>query len=213
MPHMTKHFVSDRDKPIGIEVRGGFPSGGINKLHALTSVRGDASRLWHFRFGHVDADAFRRTFTQQMVDGLPDVKPPKGRCIPCIRRKQHREVFPETASRRATVPLELVHIDLCGPMSIDSLDGSKYFMLIVDDYSRYMWVYFLTHKSETLFNVHLREITCTERVRTQVEGSQIRSWLRVHFELFCGLLLRLRHSSRVGECWYSVGEWSGGTDE
>ena len=77
MLHMTKHFVSDRDKPIGIEVRGGFPSGGINKLHALTSVRGDASRLWHFRFGHVDADAFRRTFTQQMVNGLPDVKPPK----------------------------------------------------------------------------------------------------------------------------------------
>ena len=86
-----------------------------------------------------------------MVDGLPDVKPSEGRCIPCIIRKQHREVFPETvASRRATVLLELVHTDLCGPMSMDSLGGSKFFMLIVDDYSRYMWVYFLTHKSETL---------------------------------------------------------------
>ena len=59
-----EHFVSDRDKPIGIEVRGGFPSGGIDKLHALASVTGDASRLWHFRFGHFDADAFRRACTQ-----------------------------------------------------------------------------------------------------------------------------------------------------
>ena len=86
-----------------------------------------------------------------MAECLPDVKPREGRCIPCIRRQQHREVFPETvASRRATVPLELVHTDLCGPMSMDSLGGSKFLMLIVDDYSRYMWVYFLTHKSETL---------------------------------------------------------------
>ena len=131
-------------------MRGGFASCGIYKLHALASVTGDASRLWHFRFGHIYAYAFRRAFTQQMVDGLPDVKPLEGRCIPCIRGKQHREVFPKTASRRATLPLELVHTDLCGPMSEDSLGGSKYFMLIVDDYSRFMWVYFLTRKSETL---------------------------------------------------------------
>ncbi|MCO5592506.1 hypothetical protein L7F22_046509 [Adiantum nelumboides] len=41
-------------------------------------------------------------------------------------------------------------MDLCGPMSVDSLGGSKYFMLIVDDYSRFTWVYFLTHKSEAI---------------------------------------------------------------
>ena len=43
-----------------------------------------------------------------------------------------------------------MHIDLCGPMSEDSLGGSKHFLLIVDDFSRFMWVYFLTRKSETL---------------------------------------------------------------
>ena len=145
-----EHFVSIMDKETGEEVRGGFPSGGIYKLHALASVTGNASELWHFRFGHLHADAFRRAFTQQMVVGLPDVKPPSGRCIPCIRGKQHREAFPKTASRRATVPLELVHTDLCGPMAKDSLGGSKYFMLLVDDCSRFMWVYFLARKSEAL---------------------------------------------------------------
>ena len=70
-----EHFVSIRDKWTGVEVRGGFTSGGIYKLHALASVTGDASRLWHFRLSHIHA--FRRAFTQQMVDGLPDVKPPE----------------------------------------------------------------------------------------------------------------------------------------
>ncbi|MCO5593844.1 hypothetical protein L7F22_047862 [Adiantum nelumboides] len=142
--------VSIRDKETGQEVRGGFSSGGLYKIHALSAITGDVGVLWHYRYGHLHADAFRRAFTQQLVDGMPDVRHLDGRCVPCIRRKQHREAFQKKASRRATQALELVHTDLCGPMFVDSLGGSKYFMLIVDDYSRFTWVYFLTHKSEAL---------------------------------------------------------------
>ena len=84
-----------------------------------------------------------------MVVGIPDVKLPKGQCIPCIKKKHHREAFLKKACRQATTLLELVHIDLYGPMSKASLGGSKYFMLIVDDFSRFMWVYFLSSKSDT----------------------------------------------------------------
>ncbi|MCO5560599.1 hypothetical protein L7F22_014215 [Adiantum nelumboides] len=142
--------VSIRDKETGQEVRGGFSSGGLYKIHALSAITGDVGVLWHYRYGHLHADAFQRAFTQQLVDGMPDVRHPDGRCVPCIRGKQHREAFPKKASRRAAQALELVHTDLCGPMSVDSLGGSKYFMLIVDDYSRFTWVYFLTHKSEAI---------------------------------------------------------------
>lgn len=45
--------------------------------------------------------------------------------------------------------MELVHTDLCGPMRAESLAGSRYFLLFVDDYSRMNWVYFLRYKSET----------------------------------------------------------------
>ena len=83
-----------------------------------------------------------------MVVGLPNVKPPKGQCIPCI--KEHREAFSKKASRRATSLLELVHIGLCGLISEASLGGSKYFMLIVDDFSRSIWVYFLSSNSNSL---------------------------------------------------------------
>ena len=46
-------------------------------------------------------------------------------------------------------PLELLHMDLFGPPSFDSLGGRKYCLVIVDDYSRYTWVYFFKRKSET----------------------------------------------------------------
>ena len=46
-------------------------------------------------------------------------------------------------------PLELLHLDLFGPPSFDSLGGRKYCLVIVDDYSRYTWVYFFKRKSET----------------------------------------------------------------
>ena len=46
--------------------------------------------------------------------------------------------------------LELVHSDICGPMSITSLNNNMYFILFIDDYSRMTWVYFLKNKSQAL---------------------------------------------------------------
>ena len=51
---------------------------------------------------------------------------------------------------RTTKVLELVHTDLCGPMEVESMGGSNYFMLFIDDYSRMTWVFFLSYKSEAL---------------------------------------------------------------
>ena len=56
-----------------------------------------------------------------------------------------------------TKPLEIVHIDLCGPMRTKGLEGELYFMLLIDDYTRMTWVCFLKKKSEafehfTIFN-------------------------------------------------------------
>jgi hypothetical protein len=52
-------------------------------------------------------------------------------------------------SYRAWAPLEIVHIDLCGPIQTTSLGGRIYFLTFIDDCSRKTWVYFLKHKSET----------------------------------------------------------------
>lgn len=51
---------------------------------------------------------------------------------------------------RSTKSCHRIHSDLCGPMEVNSLNGSKYFMLFVDDYSRMTFIYFLKQKSEAL---------------------------------------------------------------
>lgn len=51
-------------------------------------------------------------------------------------------------------PLELIHMDLCGPIRIQNRSGKRYVLVIVDDYSRYTWVMFLHSKDET-FNEFL----------------------------------------------------------
>ena len=70
-------------------------------------------------------------------------------CMPCIEGKMHEVPHPAKTVISSERILELLHMDLFGPPSHDSLGGKKYCLVIVDDYSRYTWVYFFKHKSET----------------------------------------------------------------
>ena len=70
-------------------------------------------------------------------------------CSSCAVGKQHRASLHLESTNRI---LELIHVDLAGPMEVPSLGDSRYYMLLVDDFSRKLWVYFLTHKSDSLPN-------------------------------------------------------------
>ncbi|GJS98109.1 retrovirus-related pol polyprotein from transposon TNT 1-94 [Tanacetum coccineum] len=61
--------------------------------------------------------------------------------------------------------LELLHMDLCGPMRVASINGKKYILVIVDDYSRYTWVYFLRSKDE--YSMSHQEIHCSSSIELQ----------------------------------------------
>ncbi|TLX69460.1 transposase family protein, partial [Labilibacter sediminis] len=67
----------------------------------------------------------------------------------CGHGKIHRTGHHSTIMTRIVAPLELLHIDLCGPSSVESMSGKKYILVIVDEFSRFTWVYFLRQKSET----------------------------------------------------------------
>jgi hypothetical protein len=69
-------------------------------------------------------------------------------CEGCILGKQHKHSFPKDGATRATKVLEIVHSDICGPMKNMSLDGARYFLTFIDEFSRKMWVYPLKAKSE-----------------------------------------------------------------
>nr|GEZ52348.1 retrovirus-related Pol polyprotein from transposon TNT 1-94 [Tanacetum cinerariifolium] len=82
--------------------------------------------------------------------GLPKLKFVKDHlCSSCELGKAKRKSFQTKTTPSSKRRLHLLHIDLCGPMRVESINGSKYVLVIVDDYSRYTWTHFLRSKNET----------------------------------------------------------------
>ena len=102
--------------------------------------------LWHAWFGHLSFDALGKL--EKMVRGLPHIEHVGELCDSYLARKQRRLSFPKMAMYRAAEAHELVHGDLCGPITPAMHGGRKYFILLVDDCSRYMWLELLTSKGE-----------------------------------------------------------------
>lgn len=101
---------------------------------------------WHDRFGHLNFPALRKMAREGMVRGLPELEQTDQLCEGCLAGKQRRTPFPEQGQLRAERALELVHGDLCGPITPATPGGKKYFLLLVDVFSRYMWVELLPSK-------------------------------------------------------------------
>nr|GEU81843.1 retrovirus-related Pol polyprotein from transposon TNT 1-94 [Tanacetum cinerariifolium] len=85
-----------------------------------------------------------------IVIGLPKLKFVKDHlCSSCELGKAKRNSFQSKTTPSSKRRLQLLHMDLCGPMRVESINGKKYVLVIVDDYSRYTWTYFLRSKVET----------------------------------------------------------------
>lgn len=80
-------------------------------------------------------------------------------CAACVEGKQHCSPHPKSASKTSN-PGEIIHADLCGPLEEKSLGGSKYFLLIKDDYSHYRKVYPLSEKNQAAGKLEVF-ITCS----------------------------------------------------
>ena len=105
--------------------------------------------------------ALRELGVKEMVEGLPLIKKVEQVCDGCALGKQHRAPFPQASPWRASAGLELVHTDLCGPITPITPGGKSYFMIVVDDHSRYMWLELLAGKDEAL--------ACFKRFRAAAE--------------------------------------------
>ncbi|GKG00158.1 retrovirus-related pol polyprotein from transposon TNT 1-94, partial [Tanacetum coccineum] len=84
------------------------------------------------------------------MTGLPKLTYVKDQlCSSCEMSKAKRSSFKTKAAPSSKGRLNLLHMDLCGPMHVASINGKKYIMVIVDDYSRYTWTLFIRSKDET----------------------------------------------------------------
>ncbi|GJS65431.1 retrovirus-related pol polyprotein from transposon TNT 1-94 [Tanacetum coccineum] len=109
------------------------------------------SWLWHRRLSHLNFGTINQLTSKDLVDGLPKFKYNKDHlCSACEQGKIKKASLPPKLVPSTESKLELLHMDLCGPMRVASINGKKYIFVIIDDYSRYTWVYFLRTKDEAL---------------------------------------------------------------
>jgi len=108
--------------------------------------------LWYCRYGHLGADNLVKPSNCDMVDGLErtEKNAKESVCEGCMKGKQHRLPYPKSSSSCTTDVLQTIHTDICGPMNMNSLGGSKYFIAFIDYFLRDVCVYYLKQKSEAL---------------------------------------------------------------
>jgi transposase InsO family protein len=105
---------------------------------------------WHARYGHLNFRGLRQLAEGGLVDGLPQIDHVDQVYDGCLIGNQKRLSFPCEAKYRAAHRLVLVHGDLCGPVTPATLSGNKFFFLLVDDLSRYMWVSLMSSKDQAM---------------------------------------------------------------
>jgi hypothetical protein len=95
----------------------------------------DFNKLWHERFGHLNYHSLQKLCNKNMVTGLPLVSCRDGVYASCVIEKHHWNIFDKCTSWHALALLQLVHSNLCGPLSFSSFSGCKYFITLIDDFS------------------------------------------------------------------------------
>ncbi|GJV27024.1 retrovirus-related pol polyprotein from transposon TNT 1-94 [Tanacetum coccineum] len=121
-----------------------------NPICLMAKATSSQAWLWHRRLSHLNFDTINLLSKNNIVNGLPKLKFVKDHlCSSCELGKAKRKSFHTKTTPSSKRRLQLLHMDLCGPMRVESINGKKYVLVIVDDYSRYTWTHFLRSKDET----------------------------------------------------------------
>lgn len=117
--------------------------------HATVSSTATESPFisWHKRLGHVSFSKLSQIINNGVLGSVPVVKEPG--CIHCNLSKHHALPFNISSSTTNDI-FDLIHSDIWGPAPIPTMGGARYYVIFVDDYTRFTWVYLLHHRSDFL---------------------------------------------------------------
>ncbi|GKA07513.1 retrovirus-related pol polyprotein from transposon TNT 1-94 [Tanacetum coccineum] len=155
-----KHSCYVRDT-YGVDLIKGFRGSNLYTISVIDMMKSSpicllskASKnklwLWHCRLNHLNFGTINDLERKDLVQGLPRLKFEKDHlCFACQLGKSKKNTHtPKTKNTNLEV-LNTFHMDLCGPMQVQIVNGKKYILVIVDDYSRFTWVKFFRSKDET----------------------------------------------------------------
>lgn len=122
----------------------------IENLECMSVVNEDESWTCHLRFDHLNFKDLIHLGKQKMVSGIPSLTIPESVCESCLVGKQTRKPFKSQIRMRAKDCLEVVYYDICRPFEVPTLAGNRYFITLVDEFSRMLWIYMTKMKSDAL---------------------------------------------------------------
>ncbi|GKD36983.1 retrovirus-related pol polyprotein from transposon TNT 1-94 [Tanacetum coccineum] len=116
----------------------------------LSKASENKSWLWHRRLNHLKFGTINDLARKDLVRGLPRLKFVKDHlCSPFQLGKSKKHTHSPKTENTNLEYLNTLHMDLCGAMRVQTINGKKYILVIIDDYSRFTWVKFLRLKYET----------------------------------------------------------------
>ncbi|GJY77438.1 retrovirus-related pol polyprotein from transposon TNT 1-94 [Tanacetum coccineum] len=156
----------------------------------LSKASKTKSWLWHRRLSHLNFGAINHLARHGLVRGLPKLKFEKDHlCSACAMGKSKKKPHKPKSEDTNQEKLYLLHMDLCGPMRVASVNGKKYILVIVDDYSRFTWVKCLRSKDEApdfiikfLKMIQVRLKVPVRRIRTDNGTEFVNQTLREYYE-------------------------------
>nr|GFA72842.1 retrovirus-related Pol polyprotein from transposon TNT 1-94 [Tanacetum cinerariifolium] len=146
--------------------------------------------LWHHRLSHLNFGAINHLARQSLVRGLSKLKFEKDHlCLACAMGKSTKKSHKPKSEDTNHEKLYLLHMDLCGPMRVESVNGKKYIIVIVDDYLRFTWVKFLRSKDKGpdfiikfMRMIQVRLKVSDRRIRTDNGTEFVNQMLRDYYE-------------------------------
>ncbi|GJY94786.1 putative ribonuclease H-like domain-containing protein, partial [Tanacetum coccineum] len=123
-------------------------SGGLTCFFAKAIL--DESNLWHKRLGQINFKTMNKLVRGNLVRGLPlNFFENNYTCVACQKGKQHKASCKTKTVSSISQPLQMLHMDLFGLTFVKSIMKKMYCLVVIDDFSRFSWVFFLATKDET----------------------------------------------------------------
>nr|GEW60668.1 retrovirus-related Pol polyprotein from transposon TNT 1-94 [Tanacetum cinerariifolium] len=168
----------------------------------LSKASNTKSWLWHRCLSHLNFGAINHLGRQGLVRGLPKLKFKKDHlCSACAMGKSKKKSNKPKSEDTNKEKLYLLHMDLCGPMRVESVNGKKYILVIVDDYSRFTWKC-LRSKDEApdfiikfLKMIQVRLKVPVRRIRNDNGTEFVNQMLREYYEQ-----VGISHETSVARC-------------
>nr|GEU62313.1 integrase, catalytic region, zinc finger, CCHC-type, peptidase aspartic, catalytic [Tanacetum cinerariifolium] len=123
--------------------------GSASSIFLMAHATSTKSWLWHQRLSYLNFNTINNLTKSDLVTSLPKFKYHKEYlCLSCKQGKSKKASHLPKPVPNSKQRLHLLHMDLCGPMRVESINGKRYVLVIVDDYSHYTWVQFLRSKDK-----------------------------------------------------------------